>query len=65
MDPDTQLYIDGHWRAGGVGASPVLNPATEETIGAHACASESDLDDALAAAERGFRHWRRTSPRRR
>jgi succinate-semialdehyde dehydrogenase/glutarate-semialdehyde dehydrogenase len=61
MDFDTQLYIDGHWRAGGAGASPVLNPATEETIGAYACASESDLDDALAAAERGFRHWRRTS----
>jgi succinate-semialdehyde dehydrogenase/glutarate-semialdehyde dehydrogenase len=61
MNSDTQLYIDGRWRAGGAGSAPVLNPATEETIGAYACASQSDLDDALAAAERGFRHWRRTS----
>jgi len=61
MSTETQLYIDGRWRAGSAGSAPVLNPATEETIGAHACASRSDLDDALAAAESGFRHWRRTS----
>ena len=41
------------------GSAPVINPATEETIGAHACASEADLDDALMAAESGFRQWRR------
>jgi succinate-semialdehyde dehydrogenase/glutarate-semialdehyde dehydrogenase len=61
MSSDTQLYIDGRWRAGGAGSAPVLNPATEETIGAYACASQSDLDDALAAAENGFRQWRRVS----
>jgi succinate-semialdehyde dehydrogenase/glutarate-semialdehyde dehydrogenase len=62
MHSDTQLYVDGQWRPGGAGSAPVVNPATEETIGAYACASESDLDDALAASERGFEQWRRTSP---
>jgi succinate-semialdehyde dehydrogenase/glutarate-semialdehyde dehydrogenase len=61
MSSETQLYIDGRWRAGGAGSAPVINPATEETIGAHACASEADLDDALAAVEGGFRQWRRVS----
>ena len=61
MSSDTQLYIDGRWRAGGAGSAPVINPATEEITGAYACASQSDLDDALAAAENGFRQWRRVS----
>jgi succinate-semialdehyde dehydrogenase/glutarate-semialdehyde dehydrogenase len=61
MSSDTQLYIDGRWRAGAAGSAPVINPATEETIGAHACASEADLDDALTAVENGFRQWRRVS----
>ncbi len=61
MVSDTQLYVDGRWRAGGAGSAPVLNPATEETIGAYACANETDLDEALAAAENGFQQWRRTS----
>jgi succinate-semialdehyde dehydrogenase/glutarate-semialdehyde dehydrogenase len=39
----------------------VLNPANEETIGSLALADKADLDDALAAAERGFEKWRRTS----
>src|SRR6185437_16190608 len=38
-----------------------LNPANEETIGSYAVADRSDLDDALAAAARGFEKWRRTS----
>ena len=61
MDSDTQLYIDGQWRAGRGGQAPVLNPANEETIGSYAVADRSDLDDALAAAARGFEKWRRTS----
>ncbi|MFT8244787.1 NAD-dependent succinate-semialdehyde dehydrogenase [Roseomonas sp. BN140053] len=62
MYPDVQLLIDGHWRAAEGGRSiPVLNPATEEVVGTVAHASRGDLDEALAAAERGFRTWRRTS----
>ncbi len=59
--PDTQLFIDGAWCAGGGGkSSAVLNPATEEAIGCVAHASRDDLDRALAAADRAFRAWRRT-----
>ena len=61
MNSDTQLYIDGQWRMGRGGQAPVLNPANEETIGSLALADKADLDDALAAAERGFEKWRRTS----
>ncbi len=60
--PDVKLFIDGTWRAATGGrAEPVINPATEEKIGTVAYASRADLDEALAAAERGFRVWRATS----
>src|SRR6516225_5110574 len=61
MNSDTQLYIDGQWRPGRSGRAPVLNPASEETIGSLALADKTDLDDAFAAAGRGFEQWRRTS----
>ena len=56
---DTQLFIDGRWRDGSKPRLPVLNPATEETIGTLAHAGQADLDEALAAAQRGFEVWRR------
>ena len=59
---DTQLFINGEWgpaEAGGV--LPVLNPATGEQIGTLARAERADLDRALAAADQGFRVWRKTS----
>ncbi len=60
--PDTQLFIDGVWRAGTGGLTiPVVNPATEATIGTVARATREDLDAALAAAEKGFEVWRATS----
>ena len=59
---DTLLFIDGTWGAGAAGAAlPVVNPATGETIGSVARAEPADLDRALAAAERGFKTWRRVS----
>ncbi|MBN9600662.1 MAG: NAD-dependent succinate-semialdehyde dehydrogenase [Afipia sp.] len=58
---DTQLYIDGQWRDGSETRIPVLNPATGETIGTLAHAGRKDLDDALAAADRAFHKWKRTS----
>ncbi|MDB6453468.1 NAD-dependent succinate-semialdehyde dehydrogenase [Falsirhodobacter sp. 20TX0035] len=61
--PDTQLFIDGTWRAACDGATiPVVDPATEEVIGHVAHARTADLDDALAATLRGFDVWRKTSP---
>ena len=62
--PELQLYIDGAWRRGAE-TLPVLNPADESLLGALPVARQADLDDALAAAERGFRTWSRTSPRER
>jgi succinate-semialdehyde dehydrogenase/glutarate-semialdehyde dehydrogenase len=60
--PELKLYIGGAWR-GAAQTIPVLNPATEEVIGQLPVAQRQDLDDALEAAERGFRIWRTTSPR--
>ncbi|VCU70951.1 Alpha-ketoglutaric semialdehyde dehydrogenase [Pigmentiphaga humi] len=58
MYPDTRLFIDGQWRAGGNGELPVYDPATEARIGSVAHAGPADLDDALAAAARAFDTWR-------
>lgn len=60
--PDLHLYIGGEWRTS-PDTLPVLNPATEAEIGRLPCARQSDLDDALTAAEQGFRLWRKTAPR--
>ncbi|MFC0278641.1 NAD-dependent succinate-semialdehyde dehydrogenase [Falsigemmobacter intermedius] len=59
---DTQLLINGVWRAASDGRTiAVRNPATEEVIGKVAHASRDDLDAALEAAERGFQTWKNTS----
>jgi succinate-semialdehyde dehydrogenase/glutarate-semialdehyde dehydrogenase len=58
--PKVQLLIDGQWCDSASGATlPVVNPATGETIGTVAHAQKADLDRALAAAEKGFRAWRK------
>ena len=61
--PNVQLHIDGKWRASASGQTiPVLNPATEEVVGTVAHASRADLDEALAAADKGFKVWRAVAP---
>ena len=60
--PDLALYIDGAWRTTG-DTLAVVDPATERELGRLPAATSADLDDALAAAERGFRVWSRTPPR--
>ncbi len=60
--PDLRLYIGGEWRKTS-DDMPVINPATEAEIGRLPCARTCDLDDALTAAQDGFRLWRRTAPR--
>jgi len=58
-----QLFIDGKWTDGTSGITEdVINPATEEVLGQLPHASQADLDDALAAADKGFKVWRATSP---
>jgi succinate-semialdehyde dehydrogenase/glutarate-semialdehyde dehydrogenase len=58
--PHVQLFIDGAWSDGAGGRTiEVLNPCDERVIGTVAHAETEDLDRALAAADRGFRAWRR------
>ena len=59
--PDLHLYINGEWHKT-ANDLPVLNPATEEEIGRLPHAEMSDLDDALEAAEKGFKIWSRVAP---
>src|SRR5258707_3435477 len=59
---DVSLMIDGAWTKGANGRTiPIVNPATEEVIGQLAHAEKSDLDRALAAADKGFKQWRKVS----
>jgi succinate-semialdehyde dehydrogenase/glutarate-semialdehyde dehydrogenase len=56
---DLHLLIGGQPRSGGGRKTvPVINPATEETLGELPLASPGDLDDALAAADASFAKWR-------
>ena len=56
------LHIGGQWRAAKDGRTlDVINPATEEVIGKIAHAGKADLDEALAAAQKGFETWRKMS----
>ncbi|WP_442581636.1 NAD-dependent succinate-semialdehyde dehydrogenase [Mesorhizobium sp. ASY16-5R] len=56
-----KLYIDGAWRDGaGLQVQDFFDPATGRPIGGVAVASREDLEDACAAADRGFRQWRAT-----
>ncbi len=60
--PSTELLIDGQWRPALDGKTiPVVNPATGEEIGRVAKAGTADLDQALAAAQKGFVAWRKVS----
>jgi succinate-semialdehyde dehydrogenase/glutarate-semialdehyde dehydrogenase len=61
--PQIELYIDGRWKRGD--GQPVINPADESVLATVPAASIADLDDALAAAEKGFAVWRKTPPARR
>src|SRR5215469_8242692 len=62
MYTDLALHIGGNWMGGdGRGAEDVINPATEKPLARLPHARPSDLDQALAAAEKGFKIWRATS----
>ena len=65
-EADLQLFIDGSWRAGEDRDSfTVVNPATGGGIAELPLATEGDLDEALAAAERTFPEWRSTDVEKR
>lgn len=57
--PHTQLLIAGQWQDAADGRTiAVHNPANGAEIGRVAHASVADLDQALAAAQKGFETWR-------
>jgi succinate-semialdehyde dehydrogenase / glutarate-semialdehyde dehydrogenase len=63
MYPDVLLRINGVWTKAADGRTiQVVNPATEEVIGAVAHAGRTELDAALDAAAKGFATWRKVSP---
>lgn len=65
-DTGLGLYIDGAWLSGeGRDTFPLRDPATGAEIGRLPLATTADLDRALAAAEAGFRRWRKTAPEER
>lgn len=59
---DACLFIDGEWiPAAARDTSPVINPATGETIGHVPHATQADLERAIASTQRGFKVWKKTS----
>jgi succinate-semialdehyde dehydrogenase/glutarate-semialdehyde dehydrogenase len=62
MYTDLKLYIDGQWLgADNRKSEDVINPATGKVLGKLPHASKADLDNALAAADKAFGAWSRTS----
>jgi succinate-semialdehyde dehydrogenase/glutarate-semialdehyde dehydrogenase len=65
-DTDLKLFIDGAWKSGeGRDAHTVVNPAHGGGIADVPYATEADLDEALAAAERAWPEWRSTDVEKR
>ncbi|MES2338033.1 MAG: NAD-dependent succinate-semialdehyde dehydrogenase [Pseudomonadota bacterium] len=65
-DAQLALYIAGEWRSGGGrDTQDVLDPTTGKPHGPLPLATTQDLDDALEAADRGFKAWRATAPEQR
>jgi succinate-semialdehyde dehydrogenase/glutarate-semialdehyde dehydrogenase len=62
--PELRLLIGDEWLSRPSG-EPVINPADEDIIGAVPHATAADLDAAVAAAQEGFRIWKRTAPAQR
>ena len=56
--PEVALLIGGVRLDAPRQREPVFNPATAGQIGSYPVATAADLDAALAAAQRGFAHWR-------
>ncbi|HKA29870.1 MAG TPA: aldehyde dehydrogenase family protein [Candidatus Binatia bacterium] len=62
MRESREFYIDGQWvKPKKPKELPVLNPATEEPIASISLGSQSDVDDAVAAARRAFPSFSETT----
>ena len=57
-----QFYINGEWVAPeGSATMDVINPATEEVVGAIALGNEADVNKAVAAAKEAFETFSQTT----
>ena len=62
MYTSLEHYIGGAWVApSGTKKQDVINPATSKPIGELGHVSRGDLDAALAAADKGFKAWKRVA----
>jgi succinate-semialdehyde dehydrogenase/glutarate-semialdehyde dehydrogenase len=62
MYTNLEHYIDGSWvKPSGDKTQDVMNPATSKAIGTLGHVSKGDLDKAIAAADKGFKTWRKVS----
>ena len=62
MYPNVSLFIGGAWTQANAGRTlPVVNPSSGDSIGTVAHAERGDLDQALEAADKGFKAWRKVS----
>jgi acyl-CoA reductase-like NAD-dependent aldehyde dehydrogenase len=59
---DFHVLIGGERAAGGRGTYEIVNPATEQVVGAAPEATLDDVEAAAAAAAEAFPAWSRTSP---
>ncbi|HET7816290.1 MAG TPA: NAD-dependent succinate-semialdehyde dehydrogenase [Sphingomicrobium sp.] len=65
-EADLKLFIDGSWRAGeDRDHFTVVNPVTGSGIAELPLATDSDLEEALAAADRTWPEWRSTDVEKR
>lgn len=60
--PRIGLFIDGEWIFERPSCFDVCNPSTEALLSTVPAANAQDLQNALAAADRGFKIWRDTPP---
>lgn len=62
MYENLDLYIDGKFTKGDSGvSSDVVNPSKDSVLGKLPHAKKAELDAALAAADKGFKTWKRVS----
>jgi 1-pyrroline dehydrogenase len=58
-----RMFINGEWAEAAEGeTTPVINPATEETIAEVPKGTPADVDLAVAAAKAAFEDWSQTTP---
>ncbi len=59
--PEIQLFIGGQWRSTKE-TLPIINPSNGTQLGLLPIADQQDLDDAVNAANDGFKIWSKTPP---